>query len=408
MICRPWRARRWWAIAGSWWRCSATGADVVRPVGASHVHHRHAAPVAQLLLRREHGGGDSRPGIQIFSWIATLWRGNVQRATRRWFLLGFFGVFVLGGLTGVMLAVVPLRLAGARHLFRRRASALRADRRHGVPAVRAIYYWAPLVGGRPLVGAHGHVGVRPDVRRREPGVLSRCTSPGCSACRGASGPTPTAWAGTPEPALHGRRVRLRGRHRIVLIDLLLHLRPAGKVDANPWNAGTLEWLPLDNYAHSQHSAHHQPRAAVGATPTARRKSTAGSTICRAPLTGDARNHRHEPHRCPAAISAAAAGAELAAAARGRGHRRVLPGAHGEMDDCRRRRRSSSRSSACSGGCGRATRRPRASCSTSAAVLHLPDYISGSRSHSWWSMVVLMLVDGSIFACLIFRFFICGR
>ncbi|MET0533944.1 MAG: cytochrome ubiquinol oxidase subunit I, partial [Steroidobacter sp.] len=37
-------------------------------------------------------------------------------------------------------------------------------------------------------------------------------------------------------------------------------------------------------------------------------------------------------------------------------------------------------------------------------IQLPDYMSGSRSHSWWSMVVLMLVDGSIFACLIFTFY----
>src|SRR3712207_7750786 len=38
-------------------------------------------------------------GLQVFSWIATLWRGNVQRATPTYFLLGFLGVFVLGGLT---------------------------------------------------------------------------------------------------------------------------------------------------------------------------------------------------------------------------------------------------------------------------------------------------------------------
>jgi cytochrome c oxidase subunit I+III len=31
-------------------------------------------------------------------------------------------------------------------------------------------------------------------------------------------------------------------------------------------------------------------------------------------------------------------------------------------------------------------------------------MSGSRSHSWWAVVVLMLVDGSIFACLIFTFY----
>jgi cytochrome c oxidase subunit I+III len=37
-------------------------------------------------------------------------------------------------------------------------------------------------------------------------------------------------------------------------------------------------------------------------------------------------------------------------------------------------------------------------------IRLPDYMSGSQSHSWWSMVVLMLVDASIFACAAFAFF----
>jgi cytochrome c oxidase subunit I+III len=42
----------------------------------------------------------------------------------------------LGGLTGLMLASVLARPAGARHLFRGGAPALRADRRRGVSAVR--------------------------------------------------------------------------------------------------------------------------------------------------------------------------------------------------------------------------------------------------------------------------------
>src|SRR5690606_33812541 len=37
-------------------------------------------------------------------------------------------------------------------------------------------------------------------------------------------------------------------------------------------------------------------------------------------------------------------------------------------------------------------------------VELPDHMTGSRSHSWWAMVVLMLVDGTIFACLIFSYF----
>jgi cytochrome c oxidase subunit II len=44
----------------------------LRPVGAPHVHGRHSAPGAGLLLGRQHAGGDTH-GIQIFAWLATLW-----------------------------------------------------------------------------------------------------------------------------------------------------------------------------------------------------------------------------------------------------------------------------------------------------------------------------------------------
>jgi cytochrome c oxidase subunit I+III len=36
-------------------------------------------------------------------------------------------------------------------------------------------------------------------------------------------------------------------------------------------------------------------------------------------------------------------------------------------------------------------------------VHLPLYVSGARSHSWWAMVVLLFVDGSIFASLMFAY-----
>jgi len=46
-------------------------------------------------------------GIQIFSWIATLWGTRPQWKPAFLWILGFIFVFVLGGLTGVMVAVVP-------------------------------------------------------------------------------------------------------------------------------------------------------------------------------------------------------------------------------------------------------------------------------------------------------------
>jgi cytochrome c oxidase subunit I+III len=49
-------------------------------------------------------------GVQMFCWIATLWAGRPRLTTPLCFVLGFIAIFVLGGLTGVMLASVPLDL----------------------------------------------------------------------------------------------------------------------------------------------------------------------------------------------------------------------------------------------------------------------------------------------------------
>jgi cytochrome c oxidase subunit I+III len=37
-------------------------------------------------------------------------------------------------------------------------------------------------------------------------------------------------------------------------------------------------------------------------------------------------------------------------------------------------------------------------------VNLADYMAGPRSHSWWAMIVLILVDGAIFASLVFSYF----
>src|SRR5580765_609861 len=47
-------------------------------------------------------------GIKIFSWLATMWRGVLHLDTPMLFALGFLTMFVLGGISGVMLAMVPL------------------------------------------------------------------------------------------------------------------------------------------------------------------------------------------------------------------------------------------------------------------------------------------------------------
>ena len=49
-------------------------------------------------------------GLQIFCWIATLWEGRPRMQVPLLYVIGFFFTFVIGGLTGVMIAAVPLDL----------------------------------------------------------------------------------------------------------------------------------------------------------------------------------------------------------------------------------------------------------------------------------------------------------
>jgi cytochrome c oxidase subunit 1 len=49
-------------------------------------------------------------GIQIFCWIATIWDGRPVWKTPLLYVVGFILTFVIGGLSGVMLASVPLDL----------------------------------------------------------------------------------------------------------------------------------------------------------------------------------------------------------------------------------------------------------------------------------------------------------
>jgi cytochrome c oxidase subunit I+III len=77
------------------------------------VHHMFATPIPQL--------GQSfftaasvliaiPTGIQIFCWIATIYAGRPRLTVSMLFALGFIVVFIIGGVTGVMIASVPFDL----------------------------------------------------------------------------------------------------------------------------------------------------------------------------------------------------------------------------------------------------------------------------------------------------------
>jgi cytochrome c oxidase subunit I+III len=89
-------------------------------------------------------------GIQIFCWIATLWLGKPRYATPLLFVLGFFALFVIGGLTGVMLASVPVdkQLHDTYFVVAHFHYVLIGGA--VCPLLGAFYFWFPKFTGRML------------------------------------------------------------------------------------------------------------------------------------------------------------------------------------------------------------------------------------------------------------------
>lgn len=89
-------------------------------------------------------------GIQVVSWIATLWRGDPRYSTALLFALGFIVTFVIGGVTGIMVASVPFdwQVHDTHFVVAHFHYVLLG----GVvfPAFAGIYYWFPKLTGRLL------------------------------------------------------------------------------------------------------------------------------------------------------------------------------------------------------------------------------------------------------------------
>ncbi|CAN5118560.1 cytochrome c oxidase subunit I [soil metagenome] len=89
-------------------------------------------------------------GIKLFNWLATVYGGKIVFKSPMYFALGFLSMFVIGGLTGIILACTPIdfQLTDTYFVVGHFHWVLIGGTVFGV--FSAIHYWYPKATGRML------------------------------------------------------------------------------------------------------------------------------------------------------------------------------------------------------------------------------------------------------------------
>ena len=201
--------------------------------------------------------------IQVFVWLATLWTGRPLFRLPMLWLVGFLVIFVAGGLTGVMLALVPFN-------WQVHDTHFVVAHMHYVlvggmlfPLMAGLYYWLPHVSGRMPSETLGRWGFWLSFIGFNLTFLIMHWTGLLGMPRRVY--TYEAGLGWDLPNLLssiGGFVMSIGI-AVVLLDIALHFRFGRIAPANPWHADTLEWATSTppapyNFASQPHSATRHP------------------------------------------------------------------------------------------------------------------------------------------------------
>ncbi len=87
-------------------------------------------------------------GVKIFSWIATMWGGQIKFTTSMLYCIGLLAIFTLGGLSGIMHAAAPIDLQqhDTHFVVAHFHYVVAGGVMMGLFA--GLYYWFPKITGR--------------------------------------------------------------------------------------------------------------------------------------------------------------------------------------------------------------------------------------------------------------------
>jgi cytochrome c oxidase subunit I+III len=216
------------------------------------VHHMFATGLPQISLAffSAASGAVAIPtGVQIFVFIATMLAGRVIFSTPMLFAMGGLAIFVMGGLTGVMVALVPFDWQAHDSYFV--VAHLHYVLIGGMlfPVFAGLYYYYPLIDGKRMSDRVGRLAFWLMFTGFNIAFLPmHLTGLRGMPRRVYTYPADIGWDWLNLISSMGAVVLGIGMFAVV-IDVTLNRTKQPRVAVNPWKAGTLEWIaePEENW-----------------------------------------------------------------------------------------------------------------------------------------------------------------
>ena len=181
-------------------------------------------------------------GIKIFNWLATLWRGTIVMKTPLYFAVGFLATFVIGGISGVILAMFPVdwQLHDSYYVVAHIHYVLFGGSVFGIFA--GLYYWFPKMTGRMLSESIGKASFwLMFVGMQLTFLIQHSLGMSGMPRRIYSYPAQAGWEGMNIVSTVGSYLLGVGI-MVSVVNILVSYKRGRRAGNDPWKANTLEWF----------------------------------------------------------------------------------------------------------------------------------------------------------------------